>query len=110
MLVVVGTRPEAIKMAPVVAALRRHDEVETRVALTGQHTVLVDQALEVLKLDPHYALGIMTEGQTLYDVAHACLDGLRKVTRDFRPRRFSVATYKGKHSQEPLGGHQGQDR
>jgi UDP-N-acetylglucosamine 2-epimerase (non-hydrolysing) len=85
-LVVIGTRPEAIKMAPVVAALRaRSDEVETRVALTGQHTHLVDQVLEAFALDPAYDLGIMKEGQSLYDVVHGALDGLRDVVRDFEP-------------------------
>lgn len=82
----VGTRPETIKMAPVVAALRsRRDGPELRVALTGQHTDLVDQALDALQLKPHYSLGIMREGQTLYDVSQGCLEGLEGVLRDFRP-------------------------
>lgn len=85
-LVVVGTRPEAIKMAPVVAALEeRSDEVETLLALTGQHTDLVDQVLDAFSLTPDYDLGIMREGQTLYDVAHGCLDGLREVVEEARP-------------------------
>jgi len=89
-LVVIGTRPEAIKMAPVIAALRRAPEVETRVALTGQHTDLVDQVLEVFGIEPAYDLKIMREDQSLYDVAHACLDGLRDVVRDFRPGALLV--------------------
>lgn len=84
-LLVIGTRPEAIKMAPVLAALRGQGRVETRLALTGQHTTLVDQVLEVFDLRPDYDLGIMREGQSLYDVAHRCLDGLREVAQDFRP-------------------------
>lgn len=85
-LVVVGTRPEAIKLAPVVAALRRVDQrVELGVALTGQHTTLVDQVLETFDLRPQYDLGIMREGQSLYDVAHGCLDGLCEVVADFGP-------------------------
>lgn len=85
-LVVVGTRPEAIKLAPVVAALRRRGgRVELRVALTGQHTTLVDQVLETFDLRPQYDLGIMREGQSLYDVAHGCLDGLCEVVADFGP-------------------------
>jgi UDP-N-acetylglucosamine 2-epimerase (non-hydrolysing) len=84
-LLVIGTRPEAIKMAPVLAALRQLDGVETRLALTGQHTTLVDQVLEVFDLRPDYDLEIMREGQSLYDVAHGCLDGLREVARHFRP-------------------------
>jgi UDP-N-acetylglucosamine 2-epimerase (non-hydrolysing) len=85
-LVVVGTRPEAIKMAPVVKALRaRAPSVETRVCLTGQHTSLVDQVLEAFHLRPDFDLDIMKEGQTLYDVVHEALDGLRNVVRDWRP-------------------------
>lgn len=72
-------------MAPVVAALRSTPEVETRVCLTGQHTTLVDQVLEAFALAPEYDLGIMKEGQTLYDVIHGALDGLRDVVRAFRP-------------------------
>ncbi len=90
-LVVVGTRPEGIKLAPVVHALRRSaPEVETRVALTGQHSELVDQVLEVFRLRVDWDLGIMREGQSLYDVAHGCLDGLRSVVREFQPRMILV--------------------
>lgn len=84
-LVVIGTRPEAIKMAPVVAALRSTPGVETRVCLTGQHTTLVDQVLEAFGLVPDDDLEIMKEGQTLYDVIHGALDGLRDVVRSWRP-------------------------
>jgi UDP-N-acetylglucosamine 2-epimerase (non-hydrolysing) len=85
-LVVIGTRPEGIKLAPVVEALQsRRASVETRVALTGQHTSLVDQVLSVFQLDIAWDLGIMKEGQDLYDVAHGCLDGLRAVVAEFRP-------------------------
>ena len=85
-LIVIGTRPEAIKMAPVAAALRaRAPGVETRICLTGQHTTLVDQVLGTFDLTPDYDLDIMREGQTLYDVVHGALDGLRDVVRSFRP-------------------------
>jgi UDP-N-acetylglucosamine 2-epimerase (non-hydrolysing) len=81
-----GTRPEAIKMAPVVEGLDGwRPLVETRLALTGQHTELVDRVLDAFGLLPDYDLGIMREGQSLYDVAHECLDGLRDVMRDFKP-------------------------
>ncbi len=90
-LVVVGTRPEAIKMAPVVAALRPcAPEVETRVAFTGQHTTLVDQVLEAVGLHADYELGIMKDGQTLYDVVEGALGGLRDVVRDFGPDMLLV--------------------
>lgn len=89
-LVVIGTRPEAIKMAPVVEALRALPGIECRVCLTGQHTTLVDQVLEAFSLDPDDDLGIMREGQTLYDVVHGALDGLRDVVRAFRPDALLV--------------------
>lgn len=84
-LIVIGTRPEGIKLAPVLSALRAREEVETRVALTGQHTDLLDQVLRIFAIAPDWDLGIMREGQDLYDVAHGCLDGLREVHREFRP-------------------------
>ncbi len=90
-LVVVGTRPEAIKMAPVIDALRDYSaDVETRVVLTGQHTQLVDQVVQALRLNPDYDLGIMKEGQTLYDVVQGALEGLRGVVQRFRPDALLV--------------------
>ena len=85
-LVVIGTRPEGIKLAPVIAALAaRAAEVETKVALTGQHTDLMDQVLRVFEIPVQWDLGIMREGQDLYDVAEGCLEGLRTVVREYRP-------------------------
>lgn len=73
-------------MAPVVTALARYaPDIETRVALTGQHTTLVDQVLEVFDLEPHYDLDIMQEGQSLYDVVQRSLGGLGEVIRECRP-------------------------
>ena len=78
-------------MAPVVTALRaRAEEADLRLVLTGQHTTLVDRALETFRLVPDYDLGIMREGQSLYDVAHGCLDGIRQVVEDFRPHALLV--------------------
>jgi UDP-N-acetylglucosamine 2-epimerase len=85
-LVVVGTRPEAIKLVPVLRSLRgRGPAADCRLALTGQHSELVDQVLDAFGVEPSWDLGIMREGQDLYDVAHGCLDGLRDVIRDFAP-------------------------
>jgi UDP-N-acetylglucosamine 2-epimerase (non-hydrolysing) len=90
-LLVAGTRPEGIKLAPVHSALRaRGAEVDARLALTGQHTDLLDQVLAVFGLVPEWDLGIMKEGQDLYDVAHGCLDGLRGVMREWRPDMLVV--------------------
>ena len=78
-------------MAPVVEALRaRADEAELRLALTGQHTTLVDRALATFRMIPDYDLDIMREGQSLYDVATGCLTGLRGVVQDFRPDALLV--------------------
>jgi UDP-N-acetylglucosamine 2-epimerase (non-hydrolysing) len=85
-LVVVGTRPEAIKMAPVIQALRElGPDIEGRLVLTGQHSDLLDDALASFSLESSWELGIMRPDQTLYDVAHGCLDGLRAVTKEWRP-------------------------
>ncbi len=78
-------------MASVVAALTPFSpEIETRVAFTGQHTTLVDGVLDAFALRPDWELGIMREGQTLYDVVHGTLDGLRDVVRDYRPDAMLV--------------------
>ena len=82
---VVGTRPEAIKMAPVIRALARRDDCVHRLALTGQHTGMVDQVLAGFRLEADYDLALMKPGQSLYDVGHACMDGLREVAEDFSP-------------------------
>lgn len=84
-LVVVGTRPEAIKMAPVHAALQRRPEIDVQLVVTGQHTDMVDQVMERFGLRADHDLGIMRPGQSLYDVAHACLDGIGAVIRQTRP-------------------------
>jgi UDP-N-acetylglucosamine 2-epimerase (non-hydrolysing) len=81
-LVVIGTRPEGIKLAPVIHALReRSSEVNTRVALTGQHTTLIDQVIDVFGISVQDDLAIMREGQSLYDVAYGSLQGLRDIVQ-----------------------------
>jgi len=78
-------------MAPVIRALERQDGlVESRLALTGQHDELVDQVLEAFQMVPAYDLGIMRPGQSLYDVAHACLFGLKELMEEFRPELILV--------------------
>ncbi|HET9439816.1 MAG TPA: UDP-N-acetylglucosamine 2-epimerase (non-hydrolyzing) [Longimicrobiales bacterium] len=90
-LVVIGTRPEGIKLAPVISAFRkRASEVECKVALTGQHTDLMDQVLSVFEIPTDWDLGIMREGQNLYDVAQGVMDGLRDVVRDYKPEIMLV--------------------
>jgi UDP-N-acetylglucosamine 2-epimerase (non-hydrolysing) len=86
-LIVIGTRPEGIKLAPVISALtaRADDGIETRVALTGQHSTLMDQVLDVFGIPVEWDLDIMRDGQSLFDVTRDCLDGLRGVLDAYRP-------------------------
>ena len=72
-------------MAPVIRALHARGGCTHRLALTGQHTEMVAQVLDVFDLEADYDLDLMKPGQTLYDVGHACMDGLREVAEDFRP-------------------------
>ena len=84
--VVFGTRPEAIKMAPVVKELcQRPDEFETKVCVTGQHREMLDQMLEVFDIQPDYDLNIMQPGQDLYDVSARILLGMRDVLAQEQP-------------------------
>ena len=85
-LLVFGTRPEAIKMAPLVKALQKDTEhFETRVCVTAQHRQMLDQVLEVLGITHEYDLNIMAPNQDLYDITAKVLLGLREVLKDFRP-------------------------
>lgn len=85
-LLVFGTRPEAIKMAPLVKALQSDREAfETRVCVTAQHRQMLDQVLEVFDIVPEYDLNIMAPNQDLYDITSRVLLGLRDVLKDFRP-------------------------
>lgn len=84
--VVIGTRPEAIKMAPVVLELKRHSTYfETEICATGQHREMLDQMLKVFGLRPDYDLGVMKAGQSLTEVTSACLNGLDRIWGDKRP-------------------------
>lgn len=89
-LIVFGTRPEAIKMAPIVKAFKRHKHVETRVCVTGQHREMLDQVLNLFDILPEYDLDIMKPGQNLTDVTTAILQGLDKVFAEFKPTRVLV--------------------
>jgi UDP-N-acetylglucosamine 2-epimerase (non-hydrolysing) len=83
---VFGTRPEAIKMAPVIRELeRRSDLIESRVAVTAQHREMLDQVLRVFDIEPDHDLAIMKPGQDLFDVTGAALAGLKQVLAEERP-------------------------
>ena len=85
-LLVFGTRPEAIKMAPLVAAFRARPEAfDTKVCVTGQHREMLAQVLDVFGIVPDYDLKIMKQGQDLYDITSAVLLGMRGVLDDAAP-------------------------
>lgn len=90
-MVIVGTRPEAIKLAPVVLELKKHGaHFETEICVTGQHREMLDQMLRVFGLRPDHDLGVMKAGQDLADVTAACLTGLDRVFRQNRPHLVLV--------------------
>lgn len=82
---VFGTRPEAIKMAPLVRALCRDQRFESRVCVTAQHRQMLDSVLDLFAICPDYDLDVMREGQTLTDVTVRMLTGLADVLRDWTP-------------------------
>ncbi len=85
-MLVFGTRPEAIKMAPLVGELRKHpDEFRTVVCVTGQHRQMLDPVLRLFDIAPDHDLNIMRRGQDLYDVTSLVLTGMRGVLRESRP-------------------------
>lgn len=85
-MLVFGTRPEAIKMCPLVKELqKRNDEFETIVCVTGQHREMLDQVLKIFEVTPDYDLNIMKQGQDLTDVTARVLTGLRDVFKECRP-------------------------
>src|SRR5574344_162601 len=85
-MLVFGTRPEAIKMAPLVKEFYKHkDKFETIVCVTGQHREMLDQVLNIFEIKPDYDLNIMKQGQDLYDVTARVLTGMRDVLKEVHP-------------------------
>jgi UDP-N-acetylglucosamine 2-epimerase (non-hydrolysing) len=82
---VFGTRPEAIKMAPLVKALAEDSFFDARVCVTAQHREMLDQVLELFEITPEYDLNLMKGGQDLYDITSGVLLGLRDVLKEFQP-------------------------
>ncbi len=82
---VFGTRPEAIKMAPLVKALKEAEDMEAIVTVTAQHREMLDQVLHLFDITPDYDLNIMSQGQTLYDVSEKALAGLKTVLEEAKP-------------------------
>lgn len=85
-MLVFGTRPEAIKMAPLVKEFQKHlNKFQTIVCVTGQHRQMLDQVLEIFDIKPDYDLNIMKQGQDLYDVTARVLTGMRDVLKEAQP-------------------------
>ena len=85
-MLVFGTRPEAIKMAPLVKEFQKQPKrVETVVCVTGQHREMLDQVLKIFDIKPDYDLNIMKQGQVLYDVTARVLTGMRDVLKEVKP-------------------------
>lgn len=89
-LVVFGTRPEAIKMAPLVHALSGRSSFETIVCVTAQHRSMLDQVLDIFSVKPHYDLDIMQHNQSLEDISSAVLTGVSKVVKEVKPNIVMV--------------------
>lgn len=84
-MLVFGTRPEAIKMSPLVNELKERKSIETIVCVTGQHRQMLDQVLDVFQVVPDYDLSIMKERQTLFDVTAGILSKIREVLEEVKP-------------------------
>ena len=84
-MLVFGTRPEAIKMCPLVNELKKRKNIETIVCVTGQHRQMLDQVLETFSIVPNYDLSIMKERQTLFDVTTNILEKIREVLEEVKP-------------------------
>lgn len=84
-MLVFGTRPEAIKMCPLVLELKKRKAIETLVCVTGQHRQMLDQVLDVFNIKPDYDLSIMRDGQTLFDVTNNILEKIKDVLEETMP-------------------------
>lgn len=85
-----GTRPEAIKMAPLVKELEKREEIESKVCVTAQHREMLDQVLEYFEIEPDYDLNIMKSKQTLTGITNRVLEGLEEVFREEKPDMILV--------------------
>lgn len=85
-----GTRPEAIKMAPLVQELKRTSGIDCFVCVTGQHREMLDQVLNLFRIRPHFDLNVMKRNQDLYDITSSIMLGMRDVLKDCRPDMMLV--------------------
>ncbi|WP_083340825.1 non-hydrolyzing UDP-N-acetylglucosamine 2-epimerase [Chromobacterium amazonense] len=84
-LTVFGTRPEAIKMAPIIKELKKYNNISTKVCVTAQHREMLDQVLDLFKIKPDYDLNLMQPGQDLTDITTRCLTGLKEIIKNLKP-------------------------
>lgn len=84
-LIVFGTRPEAIKMAPLVTQLKQRSGIDCKVCVTAQHREMLDQVLHLFKIEPDYDLNVMQPGQTLNQLTSSILTGLKPILDDLKP-------------------------
>ena len=89
-MIVFGTRPEAIKMAPIIKAIRAHPSFDLRVCVTGQHRQMLDQVLALFEIVPDYDLSLMRPGQTLTELTQNVLSGMERVFREWMPHMLLV--------------------
>jgi UDP-N-acetylglucosamine 2-epimerase (non-hydrolysing) len=89
-LTVFGTRPEAIKMAPVIKALNSETSIESKICVTAQHREMLDQVLDLFAIKPDYDLNIMQTRQDLTDITCSVLSGLKNILHEFKPDRILV--------------------
>ncbi len=84
-LIIFGTRPEAIKMAPLVKEFFKHKEFETKVCVTAQHREMLDQVLDFFEIKPDYDMDLMKPNQNLYSLTSDIINGLKPILEDFKP-------------------------
>ena len=84
-MLVFGTRPEAIKMCPLVNELKTHNTMKTLVCVTGQHRQMLDQILDAFNVRPDYDLAIMKDCQTLFDITNSILEQIKTVLENEKP-------------------------
>lgn len=90
MMIVFGTRPEAIKMAPIIKAIQNEPSVDVRVCVTGQHRQMLDQVLQLFEIAPDFDLSLMRPGQTLTELTQNVLSGMQRVFESWTPRLLVV--------------------
>ena len=101
-LIIFGTRPEAIKMAPLVKEFQKHTEFETKVCVTAQHREMLDQVLDFFEIKPDYDLNLMKPNQNLYTLTADIITDLKPILDDFKPDLIINSAGQDNHYSDPL--------